>query len=245
MTLKTTTHQTLAQLYGTDVVRIRQNHHENKSRFVEGVHFYKVVGDELHALKHKVALNYFVKSAPNARHLILWTERGAARHAKMLETDQAWDVFEKLEDGYFNQREKVANHPQPVPQPESSLDRARAMEIALNVADRLVNMFLNLSSESKQAAVAGVFNPIVGRDVVPLPAISEHYYSATEVGQRYGISANKVGRIANTYMLKTEKYGKWFIDKSAHNDKQVETFRYNEAGVHKIEELIEGERKAA
>ncbi|EOU5815910.1 ORF6N domain-containing protein, partial [Shigella flexneri] len=62
MTLKTTTHQTLAQLYGTDVVRIRQNHHENKSRFVEGVHFYKVVGDELRALKHKVALNYFVKS---------------------------------------------------------------------------------------------------------------------------------------------------------------------------------------
>ncbi|EMF6941652.1 hypothetical protein V4D90_005109, partial [Escherichia coli] len=51
--------------------------------------------------------------------------------------------------------------------------------------------------------------------------------------------------IANTYMLKTEKYGKWFIDKSARSDKQVETFRYNEAGVHKIEELIEGERKAA
>ncbi|KAA9920381.1 hypothetical protein, partial [Escherichia coli] len=38
--------------------------------------------------------------------LILWTERGAARHAKMLETDQAWEVFEKLEDSYFNQYEK-------------------------------------------------------------------------------------------------------------------------------------------
>lgn len=30
------TSELLAQLYGTDVVRIRQNHHENKSRFVEG-----------------------------------------------------------------------------------------------------------------------------------------------------------------------------------------------------------------
>ncbi|MFO5253032.1 ORF6N domain-containing protein, partial [Salmonella enterica subsp. enterica serovar Stanley] len=39
----------------------------------------------------------------NARSLILWTERGAARHAKMLETDQAWEVFEKLEDCYFSQ----------------------------------------------------------------------------------------------------------------------------------------------
>ena len=40
--------------------------------------------------------------ARNVRSLILWTERGAARHAKMLETDQAWEVFERLEDCYFS-----------------------------------------------------------------------------------------------------------------------------------------------
>ncbi|HHN9115727.1 TPA: ORF6N domain-containing protein, partial [Escherichia coli] len=43
--------------------------------------------------------------SPKARSLILWTERGAARHAKMLETDQAWEVFEKLEDCYFSQKQ--------------------------------------------------------------------------------------------------------------------------------------------
>lgn len=47
-----------------------------------------------------------MKISPKTRTLILWTERGAARHAKMLETDQAWEVFEKLEDSYFNQYEK-------------------------------------------------------------------------------------------------------------------------------------------
>lgn len=47
-----------------------------------------------------------MKISPKTRSLILWTERGAARHAKMLETDQAWDVFEKLEDCYFSQCEK-------------------------------------------------------------------------------------------------------------------------------------------
>ncbi|HCP8665904.1 TPA: ORF6N domain-containing protein, partial [Escherichia coli] len=30
------TTELLAQLYGTEPVRIRQNHHENKVRFVEG-----------------------------------------------------------------------------------------------------------------------------------------------------------------------------------------------------------------
>ncbi|EID3015364.1 hypothetical protein LB105_005370, partial [Salmonella enterica] len=41
--------------------------------------------------------------------LILWTERGAARHAKMLETDQAWEVFEKLEDCYFSQKQPASS----------------------------------------------------------------------------------------------------------------------------------------
>ncbi|EBG6384030.1 ORF6N domain-containing protein [Salmonella enterica] len=98
------TTELLAQLYGTEPVRIRQNHHENKDRFVEGKHFFKVVGDELRNLR--VALNYSQNPiSPKVRSLILWTERGAARHAKMLETDQAWEVFEKLEDCYFSQKQ--------------------------------------------------------------------------------------------------------------------------------------------
>ena len=33
--------------------------------------------------------------------LTLWTERGAARNAKMLNSDRAWDVFELLEETFF------------------------------------------------------------------------------------------------------------------------------------------------
>ena len=40
--------------------------------------------------------------AANLNALYLWTKRGAARHAKMLNTDRAWEVFEALEDNYFN-----------------------------------------------------------------------------------------------------------------------------------------------
>ncbi|ELD0817688.1 ORF6N domain-containing protein [Salmonella enterica] len=142
------TTELLAQLYGVSPVRIRQNHHENKERFIEGKHYFKIEGNELRELKHKVTqdndvknknslrdsvndapskresvehrvvLNYSVshkvtkshsvKIARNVRSLILWTERGAARHAKMLETDQAWDVFERLEDCYFSQNAQTA-----------------------------------------------------------------------------------------------------------------------------------------
>ncbi|MFL9053823.1 P22AR C-terminal domain-containing protein [Escherichia coli] len=100
------TTELLAHLYGTEAIRIRQNHHENKGRFIEEKHFFKLEGETLREFKHRVAFNYSVKIARNVRSLILWTERGAARHAKMLETDQAWDVFEKLEDCYFRQCKK-------------------------------------------------------------------------------------------------------------------------------------------
>ncbi|HFI8249702.1 ORF6N domain-containing protein [Escherichia coli] len=99
------TTELLAQLYGTEAIRIQQNHARNAERFIEGKHFYKLVGDELRVMKHRLSLSESVKIARNVRSLILWTERGAARHAKMLETDQAWDVFEKLEDCYFSQKD--------------------------------------------------------------------------------------------------------------------------------------------
>ncbi|MEK9050410.1 ORF6N domain-containing protein [Escherichia coli] len=102
------TTELLAQLYGTEAIRIQQNHARNAERFIEGKHFYKLVGDELRVMKHRLSLSESVKIARNVRSLILWTERGAARHAKMLETDQAWEVFEKLEDCYFSQKQPPA-----------------------------------------------------------------------------------------------------------------------------------------
>ncbi|WP_096975803.1 ORF6N domain-containing protein [Escherichia coli] len=102
------TTELLAQLYDTDPVRIRQNYSRNEDRFVVGKHYFLLEGDELRELKHRVSQSYSVKIARNVRSLILWTERGAARHAKMLETDQAWDVFEKLEDCYFRQKDPSA-----------------------------------------------------------------------------------------------------------------------------------------
>ncbi|EED0306429.1 hypothetical protein D8N18_RS23150 [Escherichia coli] len=113
------TTELLAKLYGTDVDNIKKNYSRNANRFIEGKHFFKVAGDELktlrvtlsHSQNLRLVLNESqneVQISPKTRSLILWTERGAARHAKMLETNQAWDVFERLEDSYFNQNAVTA-----------------------------------------------------------------------------------------------------------------------------------------
>ncbi|EAY4115726.1 ORF6N domain-containing protein [Salmonella enterica] len=101
------TTELLAHLYGADIKNIQNNFARNVDRFEVGKHFFKIEGEELRELKHRPSLSGSVKIARNVRSLILWTERGAARHAKMLETDQAWEVFERLEDCYFSQKQPV------------------------------------------------------------------------------------------------------------------------------------------
>ncbi|EHR4348252.1 hypothetical protein KUE22_001215 [Escherichia coli] len=87
--------------------------------------------------------------------------------------------------------------------------KARALKMTVDTMKDLFGFLPNLAPEAKQVVAASLVNPVVGANVIPLPMINENYYSASEVGSQLKISANKVGRIANTYMLKTEQYGKW------------------------------------
>jgi len=97
------TTETLAHGYGTDEGNIRTNLSRNIARFEEGIHYFLLTGSELKVFKNRVAKSNSVGS--NARSLTLWTEKGAARMSKIVDTNQAWDFFEKLEDSYFNLRE--------------------------------------------------------------------------------------------------------------------------------------------
>ncbi|ENR2979749.1 MAG: ORF6N domain-containing protein [Acinetobacter sp.] len=100
------TTEMLADFYQTETKHIQNNYLRNSARFIEGKHFFKLVGEQLKQFKNLPSLRGLVnKRAPQ---LTLWTERGAARHAKMLDTDQAWEVFEQLEDCYFVRKEILA-----------------------------------------------------------------------------------------------------------------------------------------
>ena len=85
------TTETLAQAYEVDAVSIRKNFSCNKARFTEGKHYYTLSGNDLREFKNRVTESNSVQIGKNSRSLTLWTERGAARHAKMLNSDRAWD----------------------------------------------------------------------------------------------------------------------------------------------------------
>lgn len=71
-----------------------------------------------------------------------------------------------------------------------------------------------------------------------LPVAIKKTYSAEEIGNKVGISANMIGRIANANNLKVEEYGQLAYDKSPYSDKQVETWRYYENVIPAFEKIL-------
>ncbi|KEI16243.1 hypothetical protein Z959_10170 [Clostridium novyi B str. ATCC 27606] len=98
------TTKVLADQYGTKEENIQMNFSRNEKRFIQDKHYYKLEGQMLKEFKNSLPTESRepLKFAPI---LYLWTDRGAARHAKILDTDEAWEVYGELEESYFRVKE--------------------------------------------------------------------------------------------------------------------------------------------
>ncbi|AXU49820.1 ORF6N domain-containing protein [Clostridioides difficile] len=95
------TTQQLADVYETDSRNISNNFNNNKDKFIEGKHYFLLQGDDLKNFK---GIHTEYENLKFASKMYLWTERGANRHCKILDTDKAWEQFDNLEESYFNKK---------------------------------------------------------------------------------------------------------------------------------------------
>jgi len=93
----------------------------------------------------------------------------------------------------------------------------------------------------RQVLQAYATKELAGEFILPLPRLPEKTYSAGEIGEKLGISGNRVGRLVKQHDLKTEEFGSWFNDKSRYSGKEVQSFRYYESIVPVLAELIRAE----
>ena len=157
--------------------------------------------------------------------------------------EQAREYFIKVEEKLKQVATKKENSLNNEKQQKLELQKMRAEAMKLNAQTRAFNSLMKSLDNKKLSPIAmqvfglkgleGIFGVDVGNY---LPEV-EKTYSAKEVGEMLGISANKVGRIANANGLKTPEYGRYVADKSKNSDKEVENFRYNENGVKVLQEL--------
>ena len=99
--IRVLTTQQIADAYETDTKQISYNFNHNKGRYKEGKHYILLTGDDLRAFRE-------IHDLPsNINKVYLWTEKGAFLHAKSLNTDKAWEMYEKLVDFYFATKQAV------------------------------------------------------------------------------------------------------------------------------------------
>ena len=111
------TSEQLAQAYECPYRNISDNFKNNEKRFEEGKHYFKLTGYELKEFRKNCSENidpqnlqsenFGLQISEKTRILYLWTKRGASRHCKMLGTDKAWEMFDILEENYFNPKPAV------------------------------------------------------------------------------------------------------------------------------------------
>ena len=97
--IRVLTTRQLAEVYETSTENIKQNFKRNKGRFIEGRDYYLLKGEQLKEFLQ--VTNSHLQNQSKIRSMYLWTERGANRHSKILDTDQAWKQFDILEETYF------------------------------------------------------------------------------------------------------------------------------------------------
>jgi hypothetical protein len=138
----------LAEVYETETNNIANNFARNKDRFKEGVHYYFLKGADLQGLKNYITDSEIVPR--NAPHFYLWTEQGASRHCKILDTDKAWERFDELENTYFKIKETAFQLQQLSPE----LQLFNQMFIALARNELLLKETKQIATDAKAEAVA-------------------------------------------------------------------------------------------
>jgi prophage antirepressor-like protein len=101
-----------------------------------------------------------------------------------------------------------------------------------------------MTPESKTVFMAEYAKLTAGQDMTHmLPTTTEKWYSATEIGEMCGVSANKIGIMANENNFKapqgeSNQYGTWIRSKSRHSSKEVITWVYSEEAVEWFREYF-------
>ena len=94
-----------------------------------------------------------------------------------------------------------------------------------------------INENSKAIISHEIFKLTTGHECLEmLPEAKGARYTATEIGNMFGVTANKVGRVAKKHGIKSKQcepseYGIWVCDKSRYSSHECMTFLYNDKAV--------------
>lgn len=103
---------------------------------------------------------------------------------------------------------------------------------------KLAEIETTLSKNYRDILISKSVEVLAGEQLLPLPKVTQKTYSAKEVGEMLGVTAQRIGRIANLNNMKTDEFGEFYKDKSPYSSKEVDVFRYNDKAVGQFKKLL-------
>ncbi|QUI24902.1 ORF6C domain-containing protein [Vallitalea pronyensis] len=184
----------LAAGYGTSDARIHQAYLRNKERFEYGKHYYELEGE---ALRHFKANYQNDSNLKYVSKLMLWTEKGALHHAKIINTDQAWGVYEVLEDAYFRVKTLPQTYEEMIIMQAKSMQEFKTdVDYRFKVMDQKVDNQITLDhglQRKIQKAVGKRVYELLGEGTDEYKRYSKKYFAAIyrDIKNRMGIPSYK------------------------------------------------------
>jgi hypothetical protein len=117
-----------------------------------------------------------------------------------------------------------------------------------NARNRAANLYMRIAeNDALPRDYRGVFlsyasRELSGENILPLPKAERETYSASYIGAMFGVSSQRIGKLANANGLKTDAYGQLYHDKSRYSAKEVDTFRYYDSAIPRFRALLQSDR---
>lgn len=212
----------------------KKNFQNNKDKFILGTDYFEISKNDV---GENFSLTYgFNKKAPKG---IVLTESGYLMIVKSFTDDLSWTVQRELVNLYFKVKAVV--------QTEVADDyKIRNLNVKeMNARSRQAQTLVRLAQLTKnatcrEALIAQAANTASGKELLELPKLAGKTYTAEEIGNRLGVSKQKIGRLSNLHNLKTDEYGGWFANFVPPKG-EVPTFRYYENAIDKFRALLNAE----
>ena len=219
----------------------RKRFNDNKYRFIEGEDYFTInQPSEIRTL----GITRPQGGVPDKVTVV--TESGYLMLVKSFTDELAWQIQRMLVNTYFRTRaitpEEEFNRQ--IKLAEINIKTLRAKAMYINACTRHMKESgarfkdTGLSPESIKTAAIKSLEEITGDSLGSILPQVEKTYTATELGTEFGVSAHKIGKLANDNGLKTAEYGMLVMDKAKGSSKDVQTFRYNEKGRARLAELL-------
>lgn len=227
----------IAKIHGVSVKAINQNINRNRRRFNENdlidlkewPKFEKALAD----------LDFSPREIGNANNIYLLSERGYSKLLKIMDSDSAWDMYEKLVDEYFALKNtRAMTHAQRIQmlklEDKKEAKAIKKAEMLMKMADKATD------SESRMKFLKQAQALLTGQAPIEIAARGDHYASAATVAKRLNVlgsagkpSGSAVMDIAEkTKIIALEgqenKWGRWDLGK----------WTFTEEGVAMVEAYI-------